>query len=694
MSENNGLEGPQGKASPSAEAILDAHSFRDVFVSYASQDSELASSVVLALERNGLTCWIASRDVVPGDLYADGIIRAITASKVFVLVLSKSATASSHVGKEVERASSKHRPIVALRIDTTPLTPALEYFLSESQWIDLKGGQTEAALTQIVEAVRRHRGGAEAVKPSVSLDPAKRTKIRAWMPLAALAGLLLVVVAYFVVPKFRGSAPGEQGRPVAATVPAVQVLGPAAPIISEKSVAVLPFVDMSEKKDQEYFSDGLSEELINMLAKVPDLRVPARTSSFYFKGKSEDIPTIAKRLLVAHVLEGSVRKSGNHMRITVQLVRADNGYHLWSETYDRNVDDIFKVQDEIAGAVVKALKISLLETRGLRSAPTVSSEAYTLFLQGRSIYQRGSSAEDMEKATVYLHRALDLDPSFALAWAELSLVHLYQVWEYPFKGASDRARDAAARAVALNPNLADAHVALGRIRATLDWDWAGADMEFQHALKLDPANPIVLRAAADIPLIFGEYDKTTALYEQSKAQDPLDSATYTQLGWMYFYAGKLAESEAAYREAFDINPATAGSLGGAHWEFAVILLARGQRAAALLEMQREPSRTRANLGLAMVNYAMGQTAESDSAIAAAEREFAQQPVSKFSDSGAAYIACAHAYRGNVDQALAWLDRAYERRDFGLVYLNGSPLLNNLKNDQRYKAFLRKMNLSE
>jgi TolB-like protein/Flp pilus assembly protein TadD len=511
---------------------------------------------------------------------------------------------------------------------------------------------------------------------------------------AIAAGFVVAVVIAGIV-AYRSWQPAHRAAAIpVSTTPVAQAIVPAVSAIAEKSVAILPFADMSEKKDQEYFADGMAEEILDLLAKIPGLHVPARTSSFYFKGKTEDIPTIARRLLVANVLEGSVRRSGDHVRITVQLVRADNGYHVWSETYDRTLDDIFKVQDDIAGAVVNALKVSLLEGKAPRSAPTGSSEAYTLYLQGRSIYQRGSTADDMEKAAVHLHRALDLDPSFALAWAELSLVHLYRVWEFPFEGAADKARYAAARALALNPELAEAHVALGRIRETLDWDWAGADTELQYALKLDPANAIVVRAAADIPLIFGEYDKIIALYEQSRAQDPLDSATYTQLGWMYFYAGRLAEAEAAYREALDINPATAGSMVGAHWELAVILLARGQQAAALREMQREPSGMRANLGLAIINYAMGQKAETDSAMAAAEREYAQQPLFKFWDSGAAYIACAHAYRGNVDQALAWLDRAYERRDFGLVYLKGSPLLKNLENDRRYKAFLRKMNLPE
>jgi adenylate cyclase len=252
---------------------------------------------------------------------------------------------------------------------------------------------------------------------------------------------LCVALAYFVVDKFWLSKHAGSERPVAALAPAA---APVAPAISEKSVAVLPFLDMSEKKDQEYFSDGISEELIDLLTKVPGLHVPARTSSFYFKGKSEDIPTIAKRLLVAHVIEGSVRKSGNRLRVTAQLVRADNGYHLWSETYDRKVDDIFKVQDEIAGAVVKALKVSLLDTEGARAAPTANSEAYALYMQARALILRGA-VTDSARAADYLQLAIKLDPKFAPAYARLTQVRTFQYENgaLPYEQAIVEARRAA-----------------------------------------------------------------------------------------------------------------------------------------------------------------------------------------------------------------------------------------------------------
>jgi TolB-like protein len=249
------------------------------FISHASQDAAVANSLVEVLEQQGVRCWIAPRDVIPGSLYADGIVRAINGASVFVLVLSAHAVGSAHVGKEIERASSKRRPIIAVHTDSARLTPAFEYFLSESQWIELAPGDTDTAAAKLVAAVRRHLDPSTAQRASV------------------------------------GTA--------------------ATPAIPEKSVAVLPFVNMSEDRDNEHFSDGLAEELINLLTKIPDLRIPARTSSFFFKGKQTTVTDIAKALGVAYVMEGSVRKSGNRLRITVQLIRADNGYHVWSETYDR-----------------------------------------------------------------------------------------------------------------------------------------------------------------------------------------------------------------------------------------------------------------------------------------------------------------------------------------------------------------------
>ena len=359
-----------------------------VFVSYASQDGTVTNTVVESLEQRGLKCWMAPRDVKPGAQYADAIVRAINEAKAVVLVLSGSAVGSSHVAREVERAASKRKPIIPFRVDAAALNPELEYFLSNSQWIEVPKLGMPAALGKLKDAVGQD--STTSSQKSTSGQPAIRTKMRTAVAASVVigAGVATLVGFHF------WSSNHRPAKPAPVAVSGATAGGASSVTIPDKSIAVLPFADMSEKKDQEYFSDGLSEELIDMLTKVPELRVPARTSSFYFKGKQATIADIAKALGVAHVLEGSVRKSGNTLRITAQLIRVDNGYHVWSETYDRKLDDIFKIQDEIADAVVAALRVHLLplqQPSAGNALRTKSLEAYNLYLQGRQSYNQATS---------------------------------------------------------------------------------------------------------------------------------------------------------------------------------------------------------------------------------------------------------------------------------------------------------------
>ena len=300
-----------------------------------------------------------ARDVTPGAFYGDEIVHAIDAAKAIVLILSQNAATSPHVLREVERAASKRHAVISLRIDKAPLPAGLEYFLNTSQWLDASSGDAVRALPKLVSAVQVATQAPTVTPTGVPTAhapaPAVSARLRKRMALVVASAVGLALVG-FAADRLWLSSHRAAATPATTPVASAPVPVTAAPAIPEKSVAVLPFLDMSEKHDQEYFSDGLSEELIDMLTKVHELRVPARTSSFYFKGKQATIPEIAKTLGVANVLEGSVRKSGNHLRITAQLVRADKGFHLWSQTYDRDLHDVFKVQDDIANAVVQACK--------------------------------------------------------------------------------------------------------------------------------------------------------------------------------------------------------------------------------------------------------------------------------------------------------------------------------------------------
>jgi TolB-like protein/Tfp pilus assembly protein PilF len=661
---------------------------RAVFISYASQDAAVASTVVKALERSGVACWIAPRDVTPGAFYADEIVHAIDAAKAIVLILSKNAADSQHVLREVEHAASKRHPVVSLRVDQAPLPAGLGYFLNTSQWLDASGGEIARSMPKLIAAVR-----VAIQAPVVTPEAAPKPRVPAPSPFARPAQRTAIIVVSLIGLAIVGFAVDRlwvsSRRAAPTSVPTAAVPAPApapaAPTIPEKSVAVLPFADMSEKKDQEYFSDGLSEELIDMLTKVPDLRVPARTSSFYFKGKQTTIADIAKALSVSHVLEGSVRKSGNKLRITAQLIRVDNGYHVWSETYDRQLDDIFKVQDEIAGAVVKALKASLLETAAPRSAPTSNIQAYTLYLQARKIWAGGTQA-DFGRASDYLKRALNVDPKFAQAWATLAQIrmdaYLYGEETARYREVRADVLESAAEALRLDQNLSDAHLAMARLLFELDWDWQASEIEVKRAIMLDPSNTLALRNASAQAVQMGRLKEALQYAQSAVALDPLQAENYSEAGYAQWVLGSLKESENYYRKALELDDTGPGN----HYNVGLILLAQGQASAALEVMQQETFPPFRQQGLILVFDALGRSSDADRELASFEKTYAL--------NWAYSIVEAYAARGDMERAFAWLDRAYRQHDVGLVAVKTDPLLKNLASDPRFKGFLRKMNLPE
>jgi TolB-like protein/DNA-binding winged helix-turn-helix (wHTH) protein/Flp pilus assembly protein TadD len=456
--------------------------------------------------------------------------------------------------------------------------------------------------------------------------------------------------------------------------------------LNNASIAVLPFVDMSSAKDQEYFSDGLAEQLINDLAKVSGLKVVGRSSAFQFRGKNEDLRDVGRKLGVADILEGSVRREGDRMRITAELIKADDGFQLWSQTYDREIKDIFAVEDEIALAATEALRLKLLGGNGQPIASTLRSanpEAYEAYLQAQYFSGRGQSKEELDKALAYTDKAIKLDDKYAPAWAMRSSVEntMAEVALTDPAEGFRKARDDAERAIALDPTLASAYLALARTQIFCDWDWDAADTSITKAAALEPGSVEIFRLRSYRSRILGHLDQAIKLYEQAVALDPLRTNSYSGLGYLLYVAGRYDEAQTALQKALDLNPRAPL----VHLTLDRILIAERKPQQALAEIEKEPSEWGKFTGQALVYHALGREEDSNAALAAL--------VAKYSSDAAYQIAQVYAYRGESDKSLEWLGRAYQQRDPGLTQINSDPVFKNLRREARYIELLKKMRLA-
>jgi len=447
--------------------------------------------------------------------------------------------------------------------------------------------------------------------------------------------------------------------------------------VSEKSIAVLPFVDMSSGKDQEYFSDGISEELLNLLAKIPQLHVAARTSSFSFKGKNAPVPEIARTLLVAHVLEGSVRKSGDQVRITAQLIRAVDGYHVWSETWDRKLDDIFKIQDEIAGEVVKELRLTLLGATP--KARATDPKAYALELQARQLARQGTS-RSIDEAIAARRQALAIDPAYVDAWSGIAGLYMSQANKglKPIDESFALARAAVNRALEIDANDVGALLMLGRIATDYDNDSATAARHIERVLALEPGNIAAITIASGLEQNLGRLEQAARLDQYAVARDPLNPKTHGSLAYDYARLGRLDEAISSYRIALRLSPGRVGTA----YNVGELLLRKGDAAAALAEFAQEPEENWRLMGSTMALHALGRKAESDSSMG--------KLIAKYETDSSYNIAYVAAFRGEPDRAFEWLKKAVAYHDTGLVEVGTDPMFASLYDDPRWLPFLREI----
>ena len=455
--------------------------------------------------------------------------------------------------------------------------------------------------------------------------------------------------------------------------------------VPAKSIAVLPFVNMSSDKEQEYFSDGLSEELLNQLAQIPQLRVIARTSSFSFKGKEVDVATIAKALNVANVLEGSVRKSANTLRITAQLVRASDSSHLWSQTYDRQMSDVLKVQDEIAGDVVAALKVKLLPTQELpKTQRTNNPEAYEHYLRGIEIFRQDRLGLSQFAAAEF-QKAIALDSKYANAYVALAIAQVRgaEVAASQTERAEETKQSFATleQAISLAPDLATGFIARGYLRYSRTWDWQGAAADFKQALALDPNNAELLSFCSESLFFGGHQAEAIAMARKATVVDPLSLGVRYNLGLLLFCSGQDIEARLAWQQVLDLNQ-------GARWPnylMGYLDLKGGKLENARAHFQASDEAFRLT-GTAMLEYTEGHPAESEKALDTLK--------TKYTAGSAFQVATVYAWRGEKDHAFEWLDRAYDQHDAGMVRLRYDPTLACLHDDPRFSALVKKMGFLE
>lgn len=495
-------------------------------------------------------------------------------------------------------------------------------------------------------------------------------------------GLIVTALAFILVDRlWLGPKSTEQSVDPIDVVAEQIATEPIVSAESDQSIAVLPFVNMSDDSSNDYFSEGLSEELLNLLVKIPELRVAARTSSFSYKGTDTKIAQIGEELNVTHVLEGSVRKSGNQLRITAQLIKADDGFHLWSQSYDRTLDNIFQIQDEIAAAVVDGLKLSLLGT--IPESRNTDPEVYSLYLQGK-YFNSLRGEENLEKAVMAFEQALAIDPDYAPAWVGISWSYELQT-RFRFRTQAQGvalAQEAAERALELDNNMALAWATVAFLKKSYEWDWQGAKAAMDKALQLEPNNADVIGGAASLASTLGQLAKSIELFERTVTLDPLGLAGLIALGNRYSADGRYDEALEMYYRVLTLNPEYPWVRGNIVLNY----LRQDDHERVLAELEKLPDNPRSQSIKASTLFALGEEIKS--------RVITDQLLETSAQEYPLLMAITYAWTGEIDSAFEWVETAFERRERELNNILWNDAFSPLKSDPRFLDLVEKMGLLE
>jgi TolB-like protein/Flp pilus assembly protein TadD len=683
---------------PIGATMLESTS-KAVFLSHASQDSDAAKRISDALRAHGVEVWFdADGGLEHGDEWDAKIRRQIKECLLFLPIIS-SATQARHEGYfriEWDLAAERARGIASgvpfilpIVIDETREPDALvpDRFRSV-QWMRLPGGIVSADVLRRFLKLWSHRAGVIAHEAAKAPAPAEHAPYPA-APATTGSGLRRYAAIGLVAALIAGAVAWGlwgRGKPPAAAA------APAAP--DQKSVAILPFENLSDDKENEYFSDGISEELLDVLTKVPGLRVAARTSSFYFKGRNATAQEIGAKLGVANLVDGSVRRAGTSVRISARLSRAATGEEIWSQSYTRDLKDVFAVQTELAQTIVEQLgsrlggqeaKAEILaEVQAAEKGGTRNAEAHQLYLQGK-FYTNRIDIDMIEKGAALLQRAVELDSHYALAWAALSKaggkISGYAVTPDEVTRGLQLARSAAERALALEPELPDALVAKADVQ-TAEYDWKGAWGTLAHAAELAPNDSAVLAEDAELQFTLGNMDRADALSTRAALLDPVNSEIALYRGFSLVVQHRYNEAEAVFHTMIELMP---DSVWG-HAGLALTGRLQGHFEEALKEAVLPKAEWIRDYQKAEVLWALGRKAESDAAL--------KMLIDGFAGVAAYQVAEVYSSRNDNDAAFQWLERAFRQQDSGLLWIHSDVDMANLRTDPRYQVFLAKMGLAD
>jgi TolB-like protein/Tfp pilus assembly protein PilF len=657
-----------------------------VFLSYASEDVAAAERIASALRAVGIEVWIDKSELRGGDAWDQSIRKQIKTCALFIPIISRHAhdRIEGYFRLEWKLAVDRSHLIapdqaflLPVAIDDTPQSDErIPDRFRELQWTCLPDGETSPAF------VERVRGLLSRAQPDTG---AKTNTARADPAAVATAGTRPFALRSTAVPLVIA----------AVTVLALGYLAlerlvrskPAVSATSTNSIAVLPLTNESGDASQQYFSDGLSEDLITALSQFPGLKVIGRTSSFQFRDSRDDSRTIGAKLGVARLLEGSVRHAGDLVRVSAELIDTSDGSTQWSERYDRPYKDLFALQDDLTRAVAGALKTRLIpgENRVQQSdrPPSGNLDAYNALLEGKFYYGRFTEA-DFRKAIERFTLATQLDPRYALAWSYVSTAWSYLSAYYldfmPAEEANAKARAAAETALALAPDLANAHIARGFVLRTASFDWRGAEAEWRRALELAPGDGDAKVYFAESLATFGQLDKAVELIQQALASDPLRASWYGRLAYFLSMENRLDEAERAVRKAIELQPEASHF----HFDLTRIEIQRGNAKAALAAAQQEPAGLNRDAALALALQIGSDHAAADAAL--------QTEIARRATSDPYTVAQIYAIRNDADKTFEWLDRAWSYRDPGIASLLINPFLTRYKDDPRFAAFCRKVGL--